>query len=126
MTEGFVNNIYNGIGNGGFDEQMLASLTDEAVFTHTGRSINTINEGSLSPSNTGWVSGTYEWGTMYSRIRSCNVALENIRTATFDNQALKDRLSGEAHFLRGYYYQQLVRYYGGVPLVDRAYGMDED
>lgn len=126
LTEGFVNNIYNGIGNGGFDEQMLASLTDEAVFTHTGRSINTINEGSLSPSNTGWVSGTYEWGTMYSRIRSCNVALENIRTATFDNQALKDRLSGEAHFLRGYYYHQLVRYYGGVPLIDKSYGLNED
>ena len=126
LTEAFVTEIYNGLETGGFNEQMLASLTDEAVFTHTGRSINTINEGSLSPSNTGWVSGTYNWATMYSRIRSCNVALENIRTATFDNQALKDRLSGEAHFLRGYYYQQLVRYYGGVPLVDRAYGLDED
>ena len=126
LTEAFVTEIYNGLETGGFNEQMLASLTDEAVFTHTGRSINTVNEGSLSPSNTGWVSGTYNWATMYSRIRSCNVALENIRTATFDNQPLKDRLSGEAHFLRGYYYQQLVRYYGGVPLVDRAYGLDED
>ncbi|WP_152269861.1 RagB/SusD family nutrient uptake outer membrane protein [Agriterribacter humi] len=126
LTEAFVTEIYNGLETGGFNEQMLASLTDEAVFTHTGRSINTVNEGSLSPSNTGWVSGTYNWATMYSRIRSCNVALENIRTATFDNQALKDRLSGEAHFLRGYYYQQLVRYYGGVPLVDKAYGLDED
>lgn len=126
LTEAFVTEIYNGLEMGGFNEQMLASLSDEAVFTHTGRSINTVNEGSLSPSNTGWVHVTYDWTAMYSRIRSCNVALENIRTATFDNQALKDRLSGEAHFLRGYYYHQLVRYYGGVPLIDRSYGLDED
>jgi hypothetical protein len=126
LTEAFVTEIYNGLEMGGFNEQMLASLSDEAVFTHTGRSINTINEGSLSPSNTGWVHVTYDWAAMYSRIRSCNVALENIRTATFDNQGLKDRLAGEAHFLRGYYYQQLVRYYGGVPLIDRSYGLDED
>ncbi|HRP32543.1 MAG TPA: RagB/SusD family nutrient uptake outer membrane protein [Agriterribacter sp.] len=126
LTQAFVNNIYNGLGNGGFDEQMLASLSDEAVFTHTGRSINTVNEGSLSPSNTGWVSGTYSWSSMYSRIRSCNVALENIATATFDDQALKDRLAGEVHFLRAYYYHQLVRYYGGVPLIDKSYGLNED
>ena len=126
LTEAFVTEIYNGLEMGGFNEQMLASLTDEAVFTHTGRSINTVNEGSLSPSNTGWVHVTYNWSSMYSRIRSCNVALENIRTATFDNQPLKDRLNGEVHFLRGYYYHQLVRYYGAVPLVDKAYGLDED
>lgn len=126
LTEAFVTDIYNGLGNGGFDEQMLASLTDEAVFTHTGRSINTVNEGSLSPSNTGWVSGTYSWGNMYSRIRACNVALENIATATFDDQPLKDRLNGEAHFLRAYFYHQLVRYYGGVPLIDKSYGLNED
>ncbi len=126
LTSAFVNEIYNGLGNGGFDEQMLASLTDEAVFTHTGRSINTVNEGSLSPSNTGWVSGTYSWANMYSRIRACNVALENIAKATFDDQPLKDRLNGEVHFLRAYYYHQLVRYYGGVPLIDKAYGLNED
>ena len=33
---------------------------------------------------------------------------------------------GEAYFLRGYYYQQLLRYYGGVPLIDKPYGLNED
>lgn len=126
LSTAFVTQIYNGLGVGGFEEQMLASLTDEAVFTHTGRSINTVNEGSLSASNTGWVSGTYEWGSMYSRIRACNVALENLETATFDDSTLKDRLKGEVHFLRAYFYQQLVRYYGGVPLVTKSYGLNED
>jgi hypothetical protein len=36
LAEGFVTGIYAGLQQGGFSEQMLASLTDEAVFTHTG------------------------------------------------------------------------------------------
>ncbi len=126
LAAAFVTEIYNGLGAGGFDEQMLASLSDEAVFTHTGRNINTVNEGSLSPSNVGWTSGTYEWGSMYSRIRACNLALRNLPDAGFDDETLKERLKGEAHFLRAYYYQQLVRYYGGVPIITHVYGLDED
>jgi hypothetical protein len=126
LASAFVTEIYNGLGPGGFNEQMLASLSDEAVFTHAGRGISTINDGSLSPSNLGWVDGTYEWGTMYSRIRSCNLALQNLASAGFDDAALKERLKGEAHFLRGYYYQQLLRYYGAVPLVKSIYGLNED
>jgi hypothetical protein len=125
LAEAFVNGIYAGLGNGGFDEQMLASLSDESVFTHAGRGINTVNEGILNPSNLGWVGGTYEWKNMYNSIRAANVALENLTTATFD-ESLKKKLRGEAHFLRAYYYQQLVRYYGGVPIVDKAYGLNED
>jgi hypothetical protein len=126
LATAFVTNIYNGFSNGGFDEQMLASLSDEAVFTHTGRGITTVNDGSLSPSNTGWTHNTYEWNSMYSRIRGCNVAIENLRTAGFDDAVLKERLSGEAHFLRAYFYHQLVRYFGGVPLVTKVYGLNED
>ena len=126
LSEAFVTNIYRGLGNGGWYEQQLASLSDETVFVHPGRNINTVNEGTLSPSNTGWIDGTYEWGNMYNYIRPCNVALENLKTATFDNPDLNDRLQGEAHFLRAYYYQQLLRYYGGVPIVDHSYGLNED
>ena len=126
LSEAFVTEIYNGLGPGGFDEQMLASLTDEAVFTHTGRGINTINEGSLSPSNPGWTSSTYEWGAMYSRIRSCNVSLLNLQAPRFDDPTLAERLQGEAHFLRGYYYQQILRYYGSFPIITKVYGLNED
>ncbi len=126
LSEAFVTNIYNGLGNGGWDEQQLASLTDEAVFVHPGRGINTINEGTLTPSNLGWVDNTYEWGNMYNYIRSCNLSIENLRTATFNDTALNKRLQGEAHFLRGYYYQQLLRYYGAIPLVASSYGLNQD
>ncbi|MEO8721786.1 MAG: RagB/SusD family nutrient uptake outer membrane protein [Ginsengibacter sp.] len=126
LSEAFVTNIYNGLGNGGWYEQQLSSLSDETVFVHPGRNINTVNEGTLNPSNPGWQDGTYEWGNMYNYIRPCNVALENLKTATFDNPDLNARLQGEAHFLRAYYYQQLLRFYGGIPIVNHTYGLNQD
>ncbi|MEO5995543.1 MAG: RagB/SusD family nutrient uptake outer membrane protein [Chitinophagaceae bacterium] len=126
LAEAFVNEIYNGLGQGGFNEQMLASLTDEAMFTHAGRGINTINQATLNPSNLGWVNGTYEWGTMLRRIRATNVALLNLKTAKFDDKVLNERLQGEVHFLRAYFYHQLVRYYGGAPIITRVYELSDD
>ena len=126
LSEAFVFSVYSYLGYGGFEEQMLAVVTDEAMFTHAGRNINTFNEGSESPSNMSWQSATWRWGRMYSGIRQANVALANLPEATFDDQGIKDKLLGEAHFLRAYYYHQLMRFYGGVPLIDRPYTLDDD
>jgi hypothetical protein len=125
LTEAFVNEIYAGLGNGGFDEQMLASLTDETIFTHPGRGITTITEGRSNPADIGWVNGTLSWSNMYLRIRAANLALKNLEVPKFDNPTLVDRLKGEALFMRAYYYHQLVRYYGAVPLIDRPYELGE-
>lgn len=57
----------------------------------------------------------------YMGIIRCNLALEQIEAYEVDetlSQEMKDRLMGEAYFLRGFYYFQLVRVFGGVPLVD--------
>lgn len=126
LAEAFVFGIYGGLGVGGFEEQMMASVSDEAVFTHAGRGINTINEGTLNPSNLGWVSGNFEWANMYNRIRAANIALENLPGASFDNKSLKEKLQGEARFLRAYFYQQLLRFYGGIPIITKTYKLDED
>lgn len=128
-AEAFVTEIYNGLQNGGFFEQMLASLTDEAVFTHAGRNINVVTQGDLSPSNLGWVDGTYDWNNMYNRIRACNLTIQHLSSPdmnTLTDEELKSRLMGEAYFLRAYYYHQLLRYHGSVPLITKTYGLDED
>ncbi len=126
LSQAFIFNVYGFLGYGGFEEQALASYTDEAMFTHAGRNINTFTEGAESPGALAWVSDTYGWDNMYLAIRQANVAIENLPNSTFSDQELKDMLMGEALFLRAYYYQQLVRIYGGVPLIDRTYGLDED
>ena len=126
LSEAFIFNVYSYLGYGGFEEQALAAYTDEAMFTHSGRNINPFTEGAEAPDNLAWVSPTYEWGRMYLAIRQANVALENLPKATFTDAALKDKLTGETYFLRAYYYQQLLRFYGGVPLISKPYGLNED
>ena len=126
LSQAFVFNVYSYLGYGGFEEQALAAYTDEAMFTHSGRNINTFNEGSETPGSLSWMSPTYEWNNMYLAIRQANTAIENLPKATFSDAKLKDQLLGESLFLRAYYYQQLVRFYGGVPLISKPYGLNED
>jgi hypothetical protein len=125
LAEAFVSEIYAGLGNGGFDEQMNASLTDETMFTHPGRNITTITESRSNPADPGWINGTLSWNNMYLRIRASNLALSNLEAPQFNNPTLVDRLKGEAKFMRAYYYQQLLRYFGGVPIVDKPYTLSD-
>jgi len=122
LADAFVLDIYNGLGQGGFDEQMQASLTDEALFTHPGRGINTITESRSVPADQGFINYTYNWGDMYRRIRATNIALANLEEPLFDtSDGMAEKLTGEALFLRAYYYHNLLRYYGAVPIVDKVY-----
>lgn len=127
LAEAFVVGIYQGFGNGGFDEQMLASLTDEAIFTHPGRGITTITEARSNPADIGWVNGTLAWNQMYSRIRAANLAISKLTDSKFPvTGAANDRLVGEAKFLRAYYSHQLLRYYGSFPIIDKPYTLDSE
>ena len=49
-------------------------------------------------------------------ILRANLVLQNVPSMNIDED-IKDRVLGEAHFLRGMYYFILVRYFGDVPLI---------
>lgn len=57
------------------------------------------------------------WQYRYKGILRCNVAIEHIPDAPITDKTMKNRLVAEARFLRAYYYFELVRNFGGVPLV---------
>lgn len=119
LAESFVTDIYNVYHDGILNQESMDCISDNALYNF-GRA--DIMEGNISPSATGWVNNTYEWGEMYLRIRATNLALEQLVSAPFD-AGLVDRLKGEAHFLRAHCYNQLLRYYGGVPLIKSTYSL---
>jgi hypothetical protein len=125
LAQAFVDDLYNGFGQGGFNEQMLASLTDESMFTHPGRGINTITESRSNPADQGWIVDTYEYGSMYKRIRAANIAIENLIEPKFNNETQAKQMLGEAYFLRAYFYQQLLRFYGAIPLITKIYTLED-
>ncbi len=127
LAEAFVTDIYGGLVWGGFNEQALASLTDEAIFTHPGRNINTVTEARSNPQNPGWIDASRSWNNMFNRLRSTNIAIENLTDPQFENTSgIADRLLGEATFMRAYFSHQLLRNYGGFPISNRTNFLGED
>ena len=58
------------------------------------------------------------WAGNYIGVSNCNQAILNIGLYTTLDADLKQRYIAEAKFLRAYYYFNLVRMFGDVPLVD--------
>jgi tetratricopeptide (TPR) repeat protein len=56
------------------------------------------------------------WATLYQGIRWANVVIEKVPAISMDT-TLRNRYLGEARFLRGLFYFDLVRAWGGVPEV---------
>jgi len=54
-----------------------------------------------------------------------NLVLKNVPGMAI-SQAIKDRVSGEAHFLRAHYYFILVRLFGDVPLITEPQTPEDD
>lgn len=67
-----------------------------------------------------WDSET--WQELYSSVRRCNLFLENIQNATFDTV----EMIGEVKFLRAWNYYYLTSLYGGVPIITKAYELNDN
>ncbi|QJW89737.1 RagB/SusD family nutrient uptake outer membrane protein [Spirosoma taeanense] len=122
LAESFVTGVYNGLRDGILDQMNLDCQTDNALYSFGKQDIN---EANVSPSNTGTVKNTMEWGAMYARIRAANIALANLMKPGFDNSnGIASRMRGEMYFMRAYFYNQLLRYYGGVPIIKTPYTLE--
>ncbi|MGF6928379.1 hypothetical protein QFZ48_003879 [Chitinophaga sp. W2I13] len=118
-----MNSIYN---QNPWSFFMTSLAVDEARCYDAGNDYNMSNM-LMSPDNAGWG----DWNGRYSAIRDCNIFLENIDKlpddpALIDGVTLKDRLKGEATFFRAWYYQLLISYFGGVPLVTKSYKLTDN
>lgn len=95
----------------------LATVSDEAVRSYTWGA-GTIN---------GTVVGNWFGSWDYSKIRRVNDFIAKVPEANVSEE-LKVRFIAEARFIRAFHYFQLVKRYGGVPLVTevKQYAVGED
>jgi hypothetical protein len=106
----------------GLERPFLSSLTDESIATQNFDSY-LFQQGIQTPDNEGFM-GNF-WIRGYRSIREINYGLANIDAVPMSNAA-KARMKAELHFIRGYRYHDLIRTYGGVPLVgDKVWGLDD-
>lgn len=64
------------------------------------------------------------WGARYQGITTCNIGLQRIPSTPMDEQ-LRDQRIAEVRFLRAFFYFDLVRNFGGVPLITEFTGSTE-
>ncbi|HEX5552735.1 MAG TPA: RagB/SusD family nutrient uptake outer membrane protein [Chitinophagaceae bacterium] len=108
----------------------LASLYDAIPIGF----VNRVSEANFTDEST-FMDGTYVSGygnswlslntTMYNWIRKANYFLDRIKTSSLPEDKIKS-LSAEVHFIRAYYYFDLVRKYGGMPIVKDVQNFDNN
>jgi starch-binding outer membrane protein, SusD/RagB family len=65
------------------------------------------------------------WQEAFQSIYRCNIVIEKSEEVEFANPAAKEQYIGEAKFLRGLIYFDMVRFFGGVPLVTEILPLEE-
>src|SRR5690606_20765981 len=124
LTRGFVSRMYEQMDHG-FAEMMISSLTDESRFIHDYNSSRVL-EGNIGPDEHGAAWNFANWGKFYTVIRNTNMFFENVETVPFTSETEKNQLVGEVYFQRAYNYFSLLRMYGGVPIITRTFGLDDE
>ncbi|MEJ7736781.1 MAG: RagB/SusD family nutrient uptake outer membrane protein [Chitinophagaceae bacterium] len=130
----FLNNIYGTMPNGfarrdqnpgdaNWSRGMtaLAEATDDAEANNLAGSTHGLNQGVLP---TTWAYADDFWAQNYAVIRKANLFMEKIDAAPGD-ATLKKRMKAEAQFLRAFCFQELIKCFGGVPLMLSAGTPDE-
>lgn len=127
LAQAFLNDMYLGMGHG-LHEVQLGSLDDESHFIHDYGTSNVV-QATITASDRAVLGrgdlDHLDWSDNYSRIRQTNIFLSQIDEADFDD-ARKKEMKGEVYFLRAYFYHNLLRMYGGVPIITQVYGLNDD
>ncbi len=124
LIELVINEMYQQLPDG-FNRgwYMLAAATDDAENSYGWPSGQAFNRGDYTASSYP-MSGT--WFNNYQMIRQANLFFANIDQAEEIDADVKNRMIGEVTFLRAFYYFDLMRHYGGVPLLNEALSLDDD
>lgn len=122
LTQSLVNTIYDYVIDGA-KEHTTTGLTDDAYFTHNYGQI-AVNNATCSSSDLQWYDNDncpFKWSQAYKGIYYANLVLANIDKVPAKSGYNLDMMKGEALFMRAYIYANLVRGFGGVPIVKEPF-----
>jgi hypothetical protein len=127
LLKNFVNGTYLAFRHSLDDENSLTDgLTDNAYNQHGSAesAIKSYTRAEVSQDNGESVTRNL-WTHAYTHIRRTNLFFEKTEDSPIDPAQLTP-LVGEMQFIRAFLYFDLLRWYGGVPLITKTYGLDEE
>lgn len=132
--------VYAYLPNGlnAIDGAMLASATDDSEHSIENSSVQKFNTGAWNALD----NPDGAWGNLWNGIRAANLFLEKSDEVEMDylrldpnesqQEIYKVRLANiqrwkyEVRVLRAYFYSELIVRYGGVPVVTKSYGLNDN
>ena len=122
----FVNSAYGAVRNGFYQERLtIDAMTDNSFMKHDRRTF-AFTRGQMTAESTGNEDATFDqWQHSYSYIRRSNLFFTNTVESQVTSEIL-DRLTGEIHFITAYSYYELLRHYGGVPIIEDVLTLDDE
>lgn len=110
----YITTLYDAVPIGFSGLPYLANLTDESSFHEENPPVDNYGNHPLALNP-----GMYTW------IRRANYFLDKIKTATIPESSIK-KYTAECRFIRAYYYFDLVRKYGGMPLIEQVQSFNDN
>ncbi|TCC98527.1 RagB/SusD family nutrient uptake outer membrane protein [Pedobacter hiemivivus] len=131
-----LSNVYSGLPDGFADigTSWLAAACDEAEEVNNVETIQNFNTGNITPySNPDDI-----WNKSYASIRNAKIFIQSTDTITWKiwqysnpteynlRVGLTKQYKAEAKFLTAFFYFELIKRYGGVPIVDEVIDKNTD
>lgn len=120
-AEKFANGIYEYLVEPENHTIMTDCYTDNAIPVHVTAEQGELSAGTATSTNPHFAQ---LWEDAYYGIRRCQVFYAHIGDVEMDATA-KARITGEVQFLEAFFYATLLKYFGGVPLLDHVYELKE-
>lgn len=136
LLQGCFNNIPHKGYQYWFNEPLITACTDEGWSSEDGLGdgVGRMYKGNASAGSHpirdsydghGGTSTNLYWTRYWQQIRLCNQFLEVIGTAAVNSEAERERFTAEARVLRAYFYSELVKWFGKVPIISITLGFDD-
>ena len=132
LVETFVNCMYRNALGLPFSIERLSDYSDESHFTPDW-DVTNVNKGLITQDGllgweTSWATphtGHFRWNPLYANVRRTSIFFSKINSVPGD-KAVIDNLKGQAYFLRAWTYFYLTNLYGGVPIITKVYGLNDE
>ncbi len=125
LLDAFVSGLHSGLHSVHFGDRMGSEGMADLGFAFRGSNgAGTYNQAQMDATNGEGVTFGL-WGRAYGRIRSFNTFLNSVESTSLSSEEVNP-LIAQVHFLRAYWYFELFRNYGDVPLITTRFEVGDD
>lgn len=132
LVETFVNSMYRNALGFPFSIERLSDYSDESHFTPDWDVTNFNKSLMTSDGLLGWEVDWatphtlhFRWDPLYANVRRTSIFFSKINDVPGDIETI-DALKGQAYFMRAWTYFYLTNLYGGVPIITKVYGLNDE